>query len=134
MIVRPGRIVRRRRVPELSAVRPAGRVRLGRGSGFAFAGRACVDLGAIATLGVAAILLTGVALGVVYNAFGLAGEPPWGLSWLAEDRLAGLEKVGAPVRRRPGPHASGPGRGRPSASTKPRSTGARSSPPAVVSR
>ena len=47
--------------------------------------------------GVAAILITGVALGLVYNAFGLAGERPWGLPWLAADRLAGLQKVGDAV-------------------------------------
>jgi rhodanese-related sulfurtransferase len=48
---------------------------------------------------VALIVLTGAALGLVYNAFGLGAEPRWGLSWLAEDRLAGLEQVAEPDDR-----------------------------------
>lgn len=44
--------------------------------------------------GVAAIVLAGLTLGLVYNALGLSGEPPWGLSWVARDRLAQLEQVG----------------------------------------
>lgn len=43
--------------------------------------------------GVAAILLAGVALGLGYNAFGLSADPPWGLHWIARDRLARLDKV-----------------------------------------
>jgi rhodanese-related sulfurtransferase len=43
--------------------------------------------------GIVTILLTGATLGLVYNAFGLGAEPPWGLRWLAEDRLSSLEKV-----------------------------------------
>lgn len=48
--------------------------------------------------GIAAILLAGVALGLVYNALGLGGEPPRGLTWLAQDKLAQLEKVGPLVQ------------------------------------
>lgn len=47
--------------------------------------------------GASKIVLAGIALGIVYNAFGLSADRPWGLSWIAEDRLAGLEKVGGPA-------------------------------------
>ena len=40
--------------------------------------------------GVLLICLTGLALGGVYNAFGLGGDPPCGLEWFAQDKLAAL--------------------------------------------
>lgn len=49
--------------------------------------------------GVVAIVLMGVALGVAYNALGLASRPGWGLAWLATDPVAALptlDAVGTP--------------------------------------
>ncbi len=44
---------------------------------------------------VVAITMLGIALGVVYNWRGLDGRPPWGLSWIAEDRGSGLAALDA---------------------------------------
>jgi len=44
--------------------------------------------------GAAAIVLAGIVLGLAYNAFGLSADRLWGLPWIAENKLAGLEKVG----------------------------------------
>jgi len=41
--------------------------------------------------GALAILVTGVVLGLAYNAVRLGGERPQGLPWIAEDRMAALE-------------------------------------------
>lgn len=43
--------------------------------------------------GVALIVITGLVLGLSYNAFGLNSPRRWGLSWIAEDRMAELDKV-----------------------------------------
>lgn len=40
--------------------------------------------------GVARILLCGILLGLAYNALGLQSRRPWGLPWIAEDKLAAL--------------------------------------------
>lgn len=40
--------------------------------------------------GVARIVLCGILLGLGYNALGLESRRPWGLPWLAEDKLAEL--------------------------------------------
>jgi len=50
--------------------------------------------------GVLAILVLGSALGLAYNAMGLLGQPPWGLSWIAVDRVAELPTL------EPGPAAT----------------------------
>lgn len=43
--------------------------------------------------GVAGILLVGAALGAMYNGLGLRSSPAWGLSWIAEDRMALLAEA-----------------------------------------
>lgn len=43
--------------------------------------------------GVALIIITGLVLGLSYNYFGLNSTRRWGLKWIAEDRMAELEKV-----------------------------------------
>jgi rhodanese-related sulfurtransferase len=43
--------------------------------------------------GILLIVLVGTALGVGFNMLGLAGEPAWGLSWIAEDKLEQLEQL-----------------------------------------
>lgn len=43
--------------------------------------------------GIVTILLVGGALGIGFNLLGLAGKPVWGLSWIAEDKLAELEAL-----------------------------------------
>jgi rhodanese-related sulfurtransferase len=47
--------------------------------------------------GVLVIVVTGVVLGTVYNAFGLAADRPWGLNWIAKDRLAALPSIDPPT-------------------------------------
>jgi len=43
--------------------------------------------------GMAAIAVTGIALGVAFNWTGLTSRPAWGLPWIGEDRLAALESL-----------------------------------------
>jgi len=43
--------------------------------------------------GILTIVLVGTALGVGYNMLGLAGQPAWGLTWIAEDKLEQLEQL-----------------------------------------
>ncbi len=51
--------------------------------------------GTAATLrGVAAIVIVGVALGLAFNALGLASKPPRGLSWITQpERMPSLEEL-----------------------------------------
>lgn len=51
--------------------------------------------------GVVGILLTGVLLGAAYNWMGQNSRAPWGLSWIAEDRLATLTTLGGPLSQPP---------------------------------
>jgi rhodanese-related sulfurtransferase len=43
--------------------------------------------------GIVAICVTGIALGLSYNWFGLESPRRWGLPWIAEDRIAALEAM-----------------------------------------
>jgi rhodanese-related sulfurtransferase len=55
------------------------------------------DLGRVAR-GMALIVVVGAALGVAYNAFGLASRPPRGLAWVKRvEPLASLESMLRPV-------------------------------------
>jgi rhodanese-related sulfurtransferase len=55
--------------------------------------------------GVTLILLAGVALGISYNWLGLRAKRPWGLPWVAQDRVA--ELAAAPAVRLPAGGAEG---------------------------
>jgi len=60
------------------------------------------DSGKEALRGIVVILVCGVLLGLAYNWFGQISEQNWGLSWIAEDKLAAfaeseLVSAGEPV-------------------------------------
>lgn len=54
------------------------------------------------------LALIGVALGMAYNASGLAARPAFGLQWIAKDRLAELPKLEASAPEANGGPAPGP--------------------------
>ena len=43
--------------------------------------------------GVVTILLSGAALGIAFNYVALTGQPPRGLAWIGEDRVAALQEM-----------------------------------------
>jgi len=57
--------------------------------------------------GVAAIVLCGVVLGVAYNYLGLISRKPWGLPWVAEDKVAAFQQMAA-VTASPEPASAPP--------------------------
>jgi rhodanese-related sulfurtransferase len=57
--------------------------------------------------GVVTIVVVGVALGVAFNWLGLASRPAWGIPWIGEDRLAGLEGLDEVVAPRVEPEPVG---------------------------
>jgi rhodanese-related sulfurtransferase len=57
--------------------------------------------------GVVTIVVVGVVLGVAFNWLGLASRPAWGIPWIGEDRLAGLEELDDVVAPRVAPASVG---------------------------
>jgi rhodanese-related sulfurtransferase len=60
--------------------------------------------------GVLGILATGVVLGAGFNAIGLREERPWGVPWIAEDKVAAMPRLEAVEPRAPtgGPAVTAP--------------------------